>query len=124
MSAEENNMALARRLIEARVGGDLDALDEMLTPDFVTHTKLVPGQQPGREGEKWAITQLTAAFSNRSVVVEDQVALPPPLRGPAGIGGRGRHRPWRTRRAGDVHDLRHVAARRSSLGLLLAWGGA
>jgi serine phosphatase RsbU (regulator of sigma subunit)/predicted ester cyclase len=60
--------------MEARVKGDLDAVDEMLTPDFVTHTKLVPGQQPGREGEKWAITQLTAAFSTRRVVVEDQVA--------------------------------------------------
>jgi ketosteroid isomerase-like protein len=74
MSTEEENMALSRRLMEARVKGDLDALDEMLTPDFVTHTKLLPGQQPGREGEKWAITQLTAAVSNRRVVVEDQVA--------------------------------------------------
>jgi ketosteroid isomerase-like protein len=37
MSAEEK-MALARRLMEARVEGDLDALDEMLAPDFVSHT--------------------------------------------------------------------------------------
>ncbi len=73
MSAEEN-MALARRLMEARVEGDLDALDEMLTPDYVTHTKLVPGQPPGREGEKWAVAQLTAALSNGSVLFEDQVA--------------------------------------------------
>jgi serine phosphatase RsbU (regulator of sigma subunit)/predicted ester cyclase len=60
--------------MEARIEGDLDAVDEMLTPDFVTHTKLVPDQRPGREGERWAVTQLTAAFSARSVVVEDQVA--------------------------------------------------
>jgi serine phosphatase RsbU (regulator of sigma subunit)/predicted ester cyclase len=73
MSAEEN-MALARRFMEARVEGDWDALDEMLAPDFVSHTKLVAGQPPGREGEKWAISQLTAALSNRSVLVEDQVA--------------------------------------------------
>ena len=73
MSAEEN-MALARSLMEARIEGDLDAVDEMLTPDFVTHTKLVPDQRPGREGERWAVTQLSAAFSARSVVVEDQVA--------------------------------------------------
>jgi ketosteroid isomerase-like protein len=73
MSAEEN-MALARRLMQARVGGDLDALDEMLAPDFVSHTKLVAGQPPGREGEKWAIAQLTAALSNVSVLVEDQIA--------------------------------------------------
>jgi ketosteroid isomerase-like protein len=73
MSAEENR-ALARRLMEARVMGDVDALDEMLTPDFVTHTRLVPDQPPGREGEKWAISQLTATLSNRSVLVEDQIA--------------------------------------------------
>jgi ketosteroid isomerase-like protein len=73
MSAEEN-MALARRFMEARVEGDLDALDDMLAPHFVSHTKLVAGQPPGREGEKWAISQLTAALSDRSVLVEDQVA--------------------------------------------------
>jgi ketosteroid isomerase-like protein len=73
ISAEEN-MALARRLMEARVRGDVDALDEMLTPDFVSHTKLVPDQPPSREGEKWAISQLNAALSNRSIHFEDQLA--------------------------------------------------
>ena len=56
MSAEEN-MALARRFFEAqedvsRRKADLDALDEMLAPNFVSHTELLPGQQPGREGYK------------------------------------------------------------------------
>jgi ketosteroid isomerase-like protein len=72
--SSEENMALARRLMEARVGGDLDALDEMLAPDFVTHTKLLPGQQPGREGLKWAVARLSAAVSNASVLFEDQIA--------------------------------------------------
>jgi len=36
MLAEEN-MALARRLMEARIKGDLDAVDAMLAPDFVNH---------------------------------------------------------------------------------------
>ena len=45
MSAEEN-MALARRFMEARVNGDLDALDEMLPPNFVSHTKLLPEGLP------------------------------------------------------------------------------
>jgi ketosteroid isomerase-like protein len=74
VSSAEENRALARRFIEARVEGDLDALDEMLAPDFVTHTRLVAGQPHGREGEKWAISQLTATLSNRSVLVEDQIA--------------------------------------------------
>jgi predicted ester cyclase len=73
MSVEEN-MALARCFIEALVKGNLDAMDEMMAPDFVNHTELLPGQVPGREGEKWAIAQVSAAISNVSVVVEDQVA--------------------------------------------------
>jgi predicted ester cyclase len=70
----EENMALARHFIEARVKGDLDTMDEMLAPDFVNHTKLLPGEEPGREGFMQTIAQYTAAFSNSSVLVEDQVA--------------------------------------------------
>jgi serine phosphatase RsbU (regulator of sigma subunit)/ketosteroid isomerase-like protein len=70
----EENMALSRRFLEARVKGDLDALDKMMAPDFLNHTKLLPGEEPGREGAKRAIAQYTAAFSNSGVLVEDQVA--------------------------------------------------
>jgi serine phosphatase RsbU (regulator of sigma subunit)/predicted ester cyclase len=73
MSAEEN-MALARRFMEARVKGDVDALDEMLPPEFVSHTKLLPEEEPGREGVIWAAAQVADAVSNASVLVEDQVA--------------------------------------------------
>jgi serine phosphatase RsbU (regulator of sigma subunit)/predicted ester cyclase len=67
-------MALARRSIEAAVKGDLDALDEMLAPDFISHNKRLPGQEPGREGVKWASARLSTAVSNSSVRFEDQVA--------------------------------------------------
>jgi serine phosphatase RsbU (regulator of sigma subunit)/ketosteroid isomerase-like protein len=73
MSAEEN-MTLARHFMEAKVTGDLKAMDEIMAPDYVNHTKLVPGQQPGPEGEKRAIAQFSAAFSKSSVHFEDQVA--------------------------------------------------
>src|ERR671916_570414 len=73
MSAVKN-MTLARRFMEARVKGDLDAMDEMMAPDYVSHAKLLPDQQPDREGEKWVAAQLAAAFSNRRILVEDQVA--------------------------------------------------
>jgi ketosteroid isomerase-like protein len=73
MSAEEN-MTLARRFIVARVEADLDALDEMMAPDYVSHAKLLPDQQPDREGEKWVAAQFAAAFSNRTLLIEDQVA--------------------------------------------------
>src|SRR5918992_549039 len=72
--SEEKKRPIPRRFMEARVEGDWDTLDEMLAPDFVSHSKLVAGQPPGREGEKWAMAQLTAALSNRSVLVEDQIA--------------------------------------------------
>jgi serine phosphatase RsbU (regulator of sigma subunit) len=73
MSVEEN-MALARRFMEARVKGDLDAMDEMMVPDFVNHNKLLPGEVPGREGYKRRVAEYSAAFSNVRFVIEDQVA--------------------------------------------------
>jgi serine phosphatase RsbU (regulator of sigma subunit)/predicted ester cyclase len=73
MSAEEN-MALARRFWEARVKGDLDAVDEMLAPDFVNHNKMLPDQKPDREGYKRAISAYQAALSERRLIIEDQVA--------------------------------------------------
>src|SRR5215204_1660427 len=73
MSAEQN-MALARRFMEAKVTWNLKAMDELMAPDYVNHTELVPGQQPGPEGEKRAIAQFSAAFSKSSVQFEDQVA--------------------------------------------------
>jgi serine phosphatase RsbU (regulator of sigma subunit)/ketosteroid isomerase-like protein len=73
MSAEQNK-ALVRRFFEARGKGDLDAMDKMMAPDFVCHVTRLPGQQPDREGEKWVTAQFAAAFSNRRVLVEEQVA--------------------------------------------------
>jgi predicted ester cyclase len=70
----EENMALARRFLEAHVKGDLDAVDEMMAPDFVNHTELLSVQEPDREGVKWVTAQFSAAVSNPSVHFEDQVA--------------------------------------------------
>jgi serine phosphatase RsbU (regulator of sigma subunit)/predicted ester cyclase len=73
--AEEKNKALVRRFFEAHEGNaDLDALDQMLAPDFVSHVRRLPGQEPDREGYKWAIAQYSAAFSDRRFLVEEQVA--------------------------------------------------
>jgi ketosteroid isomerase-like protein len=63
MSAEEN-LALARRFLEARVAKrDLDAVDEMLATDFVNHNRLLAGQEPDREGYLRGIAAYHAAFS-------------------------------------------------------------
>jgi predicted ester cyclase len=74
MSAEEN-MALARRFMEARVvKRDLNAVDEMLAPDFINHNKLVPGQDPDREDYLRGIAAFHAALSPGRLINEDQVA--------------------------------------------------
>jgi predicted ester cyclase len=73
MSAEENK-ALVRRFLEARGKTDLDALDKMLATNFVSHTKLLPGYKPDREGYKRTIAEYAATFSNRRFLVEQQVA--------------------------------------------------
>src|SRR5687767_7603432 len=67
-------MALARRFMEARVKGNLEAVDEMMAPDYVNHTSLLSVQEPDRERVKWATAQLSAAISNPSINFEDQVA--------------------------------------------------
>jgi serine phosphatase RsbU (regulator of sigma subunit)/predicted ester cyclase len=74
MSAEEN-MALVRRFWEARVvKRDLDAVEEMLAPDFVNRNKLVPGQKPDREDYLRGIAAFHAAQSEGQLIIEDQVA--------------------------------------------------
>src|SRR5215208_2957799 len=69
-SQAEENKTLVLRFLEARVEPELDALDTMLAPDFVSHTKLLPGQPPDREGYKWSPSFLppfqTSASSSRS----------------------------------------------------------
>jgi serine phosphatase RsbU (regulator of sigma subunit)/predicted ester cyclase len=74
VSSAEQNMALARRFMEARIKGDLEAVDEMMAPDFVNHTSLLSVQEPDREDAIRAIAQLSAAISNPSIHFEDQVA--------------------------------------------------
>src|SRR5215218_2401124 len=67
-------MALARRFLEARVKGDLATVDEMLAPDFVSHSPFLSGPTPDREGQILASAQLSAAISNVRFVTEDQIA--------------------------------------------------
>jgi ketosteroid isomerase-like protein len=75
-SAEEKNKALVRRFLEAHAKGDLDALEELLAPDFVNHN-LLPGQEPARKTRKGclqSVAEYHAAFSDSRYVIEKQVA--------------------------------------------------
>ena len=73
MSMEVKNKALVRRFLEAHAKGDLDALEEMMTPDFVNHS-LLPGQEPARKGYLQSTAEYQAAFSDIRYVIEKQVA--------------------------------------------------
>jgi predicted ester cyclase len=71
--AQEKNKALVRRFLEAQGKGDLDAVKEMMAPDFVDHSAL-PGQRPDREDYIKDLTDDQGAFSNFRYIIEDQAA--------------------------------------------------
>jgi predicted ester cyclase len=87
--AEEKNKALVRRFFEARVKTDLDTLDKMLAPDFVSHTNRLPDQPSDREGYKRQVATSVSAFSDVRFVIEDQVAAGDKVI--SRISGRGTH---------------------------------
>src|SRR5918995_3419945 len=68
------NMALVRRFLEARVRADLNAIEEMMAPDFISNG-LRSDQQPDREGYKRQVAEFVTAFSGVRFVIEDQVAV-------------------------------------------------
>jgi serine phosphatase RsbU (regulator of sigma subunit)/predicted ester cyclase len=72
LSAEANK-ALVRSFYEAQAEGDLDALKELLAPNFVDHSVL-PGQAPDRESYIRGVAEDQAAFSNIRYIIEDQAA--------------------------------------------------
>jgi predicted ester cyclase len=72
-SEQENNKALARRLLEAFVNTELDTIEELLAPDF-TDRSLLPGQGSSREGYKRSVTEFREAFSFANVTFEYQIA--------------------------------------------------
>jgi predicted ester cyclase len=72
MATAEENEALVRRYFEADARGDLDALKEMLAPDFVDHSP-VPGQAPDREGYIRWFEESRAALSGVRYTIEDLV---------------------------------------------------
>jgi len=73
-SQAEQNKTLVRRLFEARAKLDMDALDNMLAPHFLSYTRVLPGQELDREAYKRTTLEYHTAFSNSSFMFEEQVA--------------------------------------------------
>ena len=88
MSLEEENIALVRRFLEARAKADLNAIEEMLAPDFISHTP-APDQQLDRESYVRHAAASVSAFADVRFVIEDQVAAGDKV--VSRISGRGTH---------------------------------
>jgi predicted ester cyclase len=73
LSSAEENKALVRRFLEEPVKGNLDVIDELLSPDFVDHS-LMPGQGSTREDFKRSIAEIQEAFSTTSFTIVEQIA--------------------------------------------------
>ncbi len=61
MSTEENKAIVRRFVEEAQSRGNISAVDQFLTADFVDHSALF-GLPPTREGVKQLFTMLRTAF--------------------------------------------------------------
>ena len=99
--SNETNIEAQKRWGEAVVSGNLDALDDLVTPSVVDHDP-APDQGPGAAGFKTFFKGLRAAFPDLKISVEhlvaadDNVALAYTLEGTqqgpfAGIAPTGRH---------------------------------
>jgi ketosteroid isomerase-like protein len=73
MSVEEENKALVRHFLEEQAKGNLDVIDELLSPNFVDRS-LLPGQGPTREDFKRTNKEILDAFSTISFTIEEQIA--------------------------------------------------
>jgi steroid delta-isomerase-like uncharacterized protein len=73
MSVEANKALIRRLITEVVNAGNLDAIDELLAPDFVNHNPL-PGATPDRTGFTAAFRNLHAAFSDLHAIDTDLIA--------------------------------------------------
>jgi serine phosphatase RsbU (regulator of sigma subunit)/predicted ester cyclase len=69
----EENKALVRRFLEEQAKGNLNVIDELLSPDFVDRS-LLPGQGSTREDFKRSVTEILDAFSIITFTIEEQIA--------------------------------------------------
>jgi predicted ester cyclase len=71
VSANTDNIAAFRRIIDAFTSGDLDVIDELVAPDCIEHQR---GNQAGSEGAKEIVRTLHRWMSDFSLTIEDLIA--------------------------------------------------
>ena len=65
--------AVVRLWTEELWNGRLDLIDELFAPDVVDHSPL-PGQAPGRDGQRQVIELFRSAFPDLSVTTDDVIS--------------------------------------------------
>ena len=73
MSAEENKALVRRFVDEVQSAGNIDAIDELCSPEFVNHSA-PPGVASNCEGVKQVTAMFRQAFPDSYFTVEDMVA--------------------------------------------------
>jgi len=73
MSAEENKALVRRFVDEVQSRGNLDALDEICSPEFVNHSA-PPGVPTNCEGVKQLTAMFRQAFPDSYFTIEDMMA--------------------------------------------------
>jgi steroid delta-isomerase-like uncharacterized protein len=75
MSAAESDAskALTRLFFQRISAGDLTAVDELVSDDYVEH-ELVPGLAPGKAGVRQLFGMFHSAFDDAGVAVDDMIA--------------------------------------------------
>jgi steroid delta-isomerase-like uncharacterized protein len=70
----EENKALVRRFVdEVQSAGNIDAIDDLCSPEFVNHSA-PSGMPPNREGVKQVTAMFRQAFPDSYFTVEDMIA--------------------------------------------------
>ncbi len=73
ISTEENKSIVRRFVDEVQSKGDIDAIDELCSPEFVNHSA-PPGVPSNCEGVKQVTAMFRQAFPDSYFTVEDMVA--------------------------------------------------
>jgi len=70
----EDNKRILRRLLEALDTGNLAVVEELVSPDFVTHHPRSPDHRGGPEAVKQASALFRTAFHDLRFTIEDMIA--------------------------------------------------
>ena len=74
MESEANKTIIRGFFQKVINAGNLDIMDQVLSPDFFSHEALPPGIPPGREGAKQLFGMLRNAFPDLQATIEDEIA--------------------------------------------------